>query len=68
MDCPGHAEVKKNDRADRLAGKATLTCDLGRSEVLRSLKQYMRAQGQRYNATDRLEEKKWEKEALGDLP
>ena len=28
----------------------------------------MRAQGQWYNAIDRLEEKKWEKEALGDLP
>ena len=23
--CPGHAGVKGNDRADRLAGKATLT-------------------------------------------
>ena len=37
--CPGHAGVKGNDRADRLAGKATVTdgLRLGRSEVLRSL-------------------------------
>ena len=35
--CPGHAWVKGNDRADRLAGKATITCGLRlrRSEVLR---------------------------------
>ena len=26
--CPGHAGVKANDRADRLAGKATLTSGL----------------------------------------
>ena len=33
--CPGHAGVKGNDRADRLAGKATLTSGLllGRSGV-----------------------------------
>ena len=38
--CPGHVGVKGNDRADRLAGKATLTSGLflGRSEVLRSLR------------------------------
>ena len=37
---PGHAGVKGNDRADRLAGKATLTSGLllGRCEVLRSLR------------------------------
>ena len=31
--CPGHAGVKGNDRADRLAGKATITSGmcLGRS-------------------------------------
>ena len=31
--CPGHAEVKGNDRADRMACKAVLTSDLllGRS-------------------------------------
>ena len=38
--CPGHARVKGNDRADRLAGKVTLTgvLLLGRSEVVRSLR------------------------------
>ena len=37
IHCPGHAGVKRNDRADRLAGKATLTSGLllGRSEMLR---------------------------------
>ena len=38
--CPGHAGVKANDRADRLAGKATLTSGLllGRAEELTILK------------------------------
>ena len=49
--CLGHAGVKGNDRADRLAGKATLTRGLcrGRSEVLRSLRHYLRAQRQGYH-------------------
>ena len=57
--CPGHAGVKGNDRADRLAGKATFTSDLllGRSEVLRSLRHYQRAQIQRQHTIDRLEER-----------
>ena len=40
--CPGHTAVKRNDRADRLAGKVTHTGGLllGRSEVLRSLRHY----------------------------
>ena len=44
--CPGHAGMMGNDRADRLAGKATLTSVslLGRSEVLSSLKHYLWAQ------------------------
>ena len=44
----GHAGVKGNDRADRLAGKATLSSGmlLGRSEVLRSLRHYLQAQSQ----------------------
>ena len=51
--------VKRNDRADRLAGKATLTSTLllGRSEVLRSLRHYPRSQNQRHHTTDRLEER-----------
>ena len=46
--CPGHARVKGNDRADRLAGKATLASGLllGRSEVLRNLRHYLQAQSQ----------------------
>ena len=37
--CPGHAGVKGNDPADRLAGKATLTSGLllERSEVFEEL-------------------------------
>ena len=45
---PGHAGVKGDDRADRLAGKVTIISGLrlGRSEVLRSFRQYLRAQSQ----------------------
>ena len=57
--CPGHAGVKGNDQVDRLAGKATLTSALllGRSEVLMSLRHYLRAQSQGYHTIDRLEER-----------
>ena len=57
--CPGHAGVKKNDRSDKLAGKATVTSGLllGRTEVLRSLRHYQRAQSQRHHTIDRLEER-----------
>ena len=56
---PGLAGVKENDRADRLACKATLTSGLflGRSEVLRSLRHYLRAQSQPHHTIDRLEER-----------
>ena len=49
-----------NDRADRLAGKATVICGLrlGRSEVLRSLRHYVRTQSrQGHHTVDRLEER-----------
>ena len=61
--CPGHAGVKGNDRADRLVGKATLTSGLllGRSEVLRSLRHYLRAQSQGHHTIDRLEERSVER-------
>ena len=54
----GHAGVKGNDRAVRLAGKATLTSGLllGRSEVLRSLRHYMRAQSQGHHTGKRCSE------------
>ena len=56
--CPGHAGVNGNDRADRPAGKATLTSGsfLGRTEVLRSLRHYLRAQSQGHHTIDRLKE------------
>ena len=47
------------DRADRLAGKATITggLRLGRSEVLRSLRHCLREQSQGHYTIDRLEER-----------
>ena len=61
--CPGHAGVKGNDRADRLAGKATLTSGLllGRSELLRSLGYYLRAQSQGHHTICCLEERGMER-------
>ena len=55
----GHTGVKRNDRADRLAGKATIASGLRleRSEVLRSLRHYLRAQSQGYHTMDRMEER-----------
>ena len=55
MYCPGHAEVKENDRA----GKATLAGSLllGRSEVLKSLRHYLRVQSQGHHTIDRPEER-----------
>ena len=63
--CPGHAGVKGNDRADRLADKATLTSGLllRRSKVLRSLRHYLRAQSQGHHTTDRLDERGVERES-----
>ena len=57
--CPGHAGVKGNDREDRLADKATLTTGflLGRSEVLRSLRHYLRVQSEGHHTIDSLEER-----------
>ena len=54
-----HGRVKGSDRAYRLAGKATGTSSLrlGRSEVLMSLKHYLRAQSQGHHTIDRLEER-----------
>ena len=60
-DMPDRA--KGNDRANRLAGKATLTSGLhlGKSEVLRNLRHYLRAQGQGHHTIDRLEERGMER-------
>ena len=56
---PGHAEAKENDRTDRLEGKATITSGLllGRSEVLRGLRHYLRAQSQGRHTIGRLQER-----------
>ena len=63
--CPGHAEVKGHDRADRLTGKATLTSGLHLGEVRRSLKHYPRAQSQGHHTIDRLEERGVERGGAG---
>ena len=59
--------MKGNDRADRLAGKATLTSGLrhGRSEVSRSLRHYLRAQNQGHYTIDCLEERGVERGIAG---
>ena len=64
---PGHAGMEGNDRADRLAGKATLTSGLllGRSEVLRSVRHDLRAQSQGHHTIDRLEERGVERGSAG---
>ena len=52
-------DADMSERADRLTGKASLTSGLilGRSEVLRSLRHYLRAQSQGHHTIDRLEER-----------
>ena len=54
--CIVHAGVKGNGRADRLSGKATLTSGLRlrRSEVLRSLRHYLRAHSQGHHSIDHM--------------
>ena len=55
----GHAGVKGNNRADRLAGKATITSGLrlGRSEVLRILRHYLQAQSQGHHMINCLDKR-----------
>ena len=67
--CPGHAGVKGNDRADRLVGKAALTNGLlpGRSEVLMSLRHYLRAQAKDITPSISWRREAWREEALDDL-
>ena len=61
--CPGHAGVEENDPADTLAGKAVITrcLRLGSSEVLRSLRHYLRAQSQGHQTIERLKERGMER-------
>ena len=55
--CPRHAGMKGNDRAGRLAEKASLIRGLllGRSEVLRSLRHFLWAQSQGHHTIDHLQ-------------
>ena len=57
--CSENTGVKGNDRANRLAGNATITNGLllGRSDVLRSLRHYLQAQSQGHHTINRLEER-----------
>ena len=68
VHCPGHAGVMGNDQADRPVGKATLTngLHLGGSEMLRSLRYYLRAQSQGHHTNNRLEA--WKEDVIDDLP
>ena len=54
-----HILTAQTKKTDRMAGKATITggLRLGRSEVLRSLRHYLRAQSQGHHTIDRLEER-----------
>ena len=60
MYCPGHAGVKGNERADRLAGSATIQEGLllGKSEVLRQLRQALQTSDQaHHHSIDRLQDR-----------
>ena len=59
MFCPGHARVKGNDRTERMAGKEADTnrSRLGRYEVLRSLRHFLRAHSQGHHVIDHLQER-----------
>ena len=61
--CLRHAGVKGNERADRLAGKGTITSGLRlrRSDVLSSLRHCLRAQSQGHHTIDHLEERGMER-------
>ena len=59
--CPGHAGVKGNERADRLAGQAKVagSMKLGRSEVLRGLRRELKSltEAEEHHTVDRLRER-----------
>ena len=72
MYCPGHAGVKRNDQADRLAGKASITSGLyiylRRFEVLWSFRDYLQAQSQGHHTIDHLEERGVERGSTQQSP
>ena len=55
--CPGHAGVSGNERADRLASTAHITCglQLGRAEMLRGLRNFLNMDRPEHHSIDRLE-------------
>ena len=61
--CPGHAGVSGNERADRLASTADITSglQLGRAEVLRGLRNFLRTDKPEHHSIDRLKERGVEK-------
>ena len=61
--CPGHAGVSGNERADRLASTADITSGLQlvRTEVLRSLRNFLNTDKPEPHSTDRLKERGVEK-------
>ena len=61
--CPGHVGVSRNERADRLAGTADITSglQLGRSEVLRGLRNFLNMDKPEHHSIDRLKERGVEK-------
>ena len=58
--------IQSDGKSDRLSGKAALTNGLllGRSEVLRSLRHYLRAQSQGHHTIDRPEERGVDRESV----
>ena len=63
LDCPGHAGVSGNERADRLASTADITSglQLGRAEVLRGLRNFLSTDKPEHHSIDRLKERGVEK-------
>ena len=63
MKCIHVHPLQGNDRADKLVGKATLTCGLllRRYEVLRSLRYYLQVKSQGHHTIDCLEERGMER-------
>ena len=61
--CSGHTGVSGNERADRLASTADITSglQLGRAEVLRSLRNFLNTDKPEHHSTDRLKEREEEK-------
>ena len=67
--CPGHARVRGNEWADRLASKAYITSgpQLGEAEVLEGPRNFLKTDRLEHNSMDRLKEREWRKEAA-DMP